>query len=196
MALRDLVEKPVYRYLMDIGLQPDFIAELKKGSLLIPAGLLRPQLEKAVAAEKGVTLARSDFNADGVRLELALARYGVRLNMRLRVEVSETCIDSRRQTIEVRIQNEQTRGANLAGKIASLVAGGWIQRMLLVRISKNGRVAQAQFDRTCGRFLVDLEGLPQIQRLTKKIPLVGLSVLDFFSVRKIEHVTDGLRMGR
>jgi hypothetical protein len=196
MPLRDLIEKPIYRYLVEIGLQPDFIAGLKKGNLLIPADLLCLEVEKAIASEKGVSLKRCEFNPDGIQIEMSIVRYRIRLRVPLKLELFGSVIDGQHQIIEFKFVNQKLTGENLLGKIASAVVSGFITRKLNEKISKIALVTESEFDHKGGRCVIDLSSLKQIQILKKKIPIVRLSVLDVFTIKSVEHVAGGIRLGR
>ncbi len=196
MGLRDLIEKPICRYLLEIGFQPDFIADLKRGCLLIPAEMVRPEIEKAIAAEKGVGLTKCEFSPDGVQLELSLVRYGMRLRVPVKFRLTGSVIDGRQQTVEFEFVNGKAIGENLLGKIAAAAAGRLIARKLNEKISTIDLVTESEIDHKCGRCVVDLGSLKQIQLLKRRIPILQLSVLDVFSIRSVEHVTNGIRLGR
>jgi hypothetical protein len=182
------------RYLAEAGFSAEFIENLKKGYLFIPQDQLRSQIERAIGMQDGVTLKDCSFSPEGIQLELQVHRFHARLALPLKLQLTAIAINSQEQVVAFNFVNGRSKGENWVGKVAAAVADRFIAGKLNDQIVKSGRMIESQADHRCGRCVLDLGSIEQLQPFKKKIPILGLMVLDVLSIHVVEHVANGIRL--
>jgi hypothetical protein len=182
------------RHVLAAGLSSDFWKAIKKGRLIIPQGVLRPFIETALANEDGARLKHCAFQTDGILLEIRVEKAYTHLTLPLVITLDTMTINRNEQKVEARVACEKPIGNNLLGRLVAAMAQGLIFKMATGRLAGNQVATVSAMERGQGRVAVDLSGLQPVRRLERRLPLLGLSVLDLVGVNGVRHVNEGVAL--
>ena len=172
----------------------EFFDAAKKGEFLIPKAYIETVLRHVLKSEEGVVVEAVNFHTQGITLNLAISKLGSTMTSSLLIKAGEFQLSGERQQVSVSIVTQKAIGSNLIGKVATGLAGGIIDRILIDKIKD-----QAIVSRTITRdqetvIEIDLSTLPPIQKLNQPLPLLGKSPLDLITIKSLHHVTGGLML--
>jgi hypothetical protein len=193
MGLRELAEKPIFKYLLKAGLHPDILAGLKQGYVQVPDDWVRSGFERILGSEPGISLNKCTCDTDGVHVELLVVHRRARLKLPLRLIISDIAIDSRQQVLTLNWEHQKAIGENFWGKVLSFAANGAIKRRIDESLTSADLVTRFDVGRNGRWCVLDLSGIRQLQPLRKKVPLVHLCALDLFSISTVEHIGGGIK---
>ena len=182
-GIKDKVKKQIAK---------DFLEAAKKGEFLIPQTYLGTALRHALKNEPGVELETVNCHAQGITLNLTISKHGSVLNSSLLVKAGEFRLSGDRQQVQVSIVTQKAIGGNLLGKVATGLAGGIIDRILIDKIKDHEIVSRIITRAQQTDIEIDLSTLAPIQKLNQPLPLLGKSPLDLVTIKSVNHVPGGL----
>ena len=184
-AIKDIVKKQISK---------EFLDAAKKGEFLIPQTYLEAALRHALKNEEGVEVETVNFHAQGGTLNLTINKLGSSLTCPLLVKTGDLKLSGDRQQVLVSIITQKALGRNLLGKVATGLAGGIIDRILIDKIKDQEIVSRITTKDQQTDIEIDLSILAPIQKLTQPLPLLGKSPLDLITIKSVHHVPGGLML--
>ena len=184
-AIKDTVKKQISK---------EFLDAAKKGEFLIPQTYLEAALRHALKNEKGIEIESVNFHAQGITLNLAIDKLGSSLTCSLLIKTGALKLSGDRQQVLVSIITQKALGSNLLGKVATSLAGGIIDRILIDKIKDQEIVSRITSKAQQADIEIDLSTLAPIQKLNQPLPLLGKSPLDLITIKSVHHVPGGLML--
>ena len=184
-AIKDTVKKQISK---------EFLDAAKKGEFLIPQTYLEAALHHALKNEKGIEIESVNFHAQGITLNLAIDKLGSSLTCSLLIKTGALKLSGDRQQVLVSIITQKALGSNLLGKVATSLAGGIIDRILIDKIKDQEIVSRITSKAQQADIEIDLSTLAPIQKLNQPLPLLGKSPLDLITIKSVHHVPGGLML--
>lgn len=171
---------------------PEFLQNLKDGSLLVPAELLEERLRAALADDGDAAVERVSCSERGIAIDLRVSGSAVTAVVPVVVTVHAIELSSRSQTVTVLVAVDRAvRGGLLCGPVRWIV-GGVVSRIVAERIADLPAVSSVtELDGGRRQFVVDLGSIPAVRKLATPV-LLGKSALDLLTVGGTEHRKDGL----
>ena len=172
----------------------EFLDAAKKGEFLIPQAYIEAALRHALKNEEGVSVETVDFHAQGITLSLTINKHGSALSSSLLIKTGQLKLSGDRQQVQVSIITQKAIGSNLLGKVATGIAGGIIDRILIDKIKDQEIVSRIITRDQQTDIEIDLSTLAPIQKLNQPLPLLGKSPLDLITIKSVHHVPGGLML--
>ena len=184
-AIKDTVKKQISK---------EFLDAAKKGEFLIPQTYLEAALRHALKNEKGVEVGTVNFHAQGITLNLAINKHGSTLTSSLLIKAGDLILSGDRQQVLLTVITQKAIGNNLLGKVATGLAEGIINRILIDKIKDQEIVSRTTTKDQQTDIDIDLSTLAPIQKLNQPLPLLGKSPLDLITIKSVHHVPGGLML--
>ncbi len=184
-TIKDKVKKQISK---------EFLAAAKKGEFLIPQTYLEAALRHALKNEKGVEVETVNFHAQGITLNLAINKHSSTLTSSLLIKAGDLILSGDRQQVLLTIITQKALGRNLLGKVATGLAGGIIDRILIDKIKDQEIVSRITTKDQQTDIKIDLSTLAPVQKLNQPLPLLGKSPLDLITIKSVHHVPGGLML--
>ena len=184
-AIKDIVKKQISK---------EFLDAAKKGEFLIPQTYLEAALRHALKKEEGVEVETVNFHAQGITLNLTVNKLGSSLTGSLLIKTGDLKLSGDQQQVLVTIITQKALGRNLLGKVATGLAGGIIDCILIDKIKDQEIVSRITIKDQQTDIEIDLSTLAPIQKLNQPLPLLGTSPLDLVTINSVHHVPGGLML--
>ena len=184
-AIKDTVKKQISK---------EFLDAAKKGEFLIPQTYLEAALRHALKDEKEVEIETVNFHAAGITLNLTVNKLGSSLSCSLLIKTGDLKLSGDRQQVLVSIITQKALGGNLLGKVATGLAGGIVNHILIGKIKNQEIVSRITTKDQQSDVEIDLSTLASIQKLNQPLPLLGKSPLDLITIKSVHHVPGGLML--
>ena len=180
-------------YLLDI-FSKQTLENMKNGFVHIDGDLICKFIKKALEEEEGVILKSCTFSESGIELQLSISRSAAEMLIPLNLIATKAALNKYEQQIEFEVHYNKPIGNNFIGKIASACAGGIINNIINGKILDNPLITESNRGKSAVCCVADLSRLEQIQKLSKKIPLLNICVFDLLNIADIKHVDGGIEI--
>ena len=184
-AIKDTVKKQISK---------EFLDAAKKGEFLIPQTYLEAALRHAIKDEEEIEIETVDFHAAGITLNLSVNKLAGSLSCSLLIKTGKLKLSGDQQRVLVSIITQKALGRNLLGKVATGLAGGIIDRILIDKIKDQEIVSRITTKDQQTDIKIDLSTLAPVQKLNQPLPLLGKSPLDLITIKSVHHVPGGLML--
>ena len=112
----------------------------------------------------------------------------------LLIKAGDFQLSGDRQQVLVSIITQKAIASNLMGKVATGLAGGIIDRILIDKVKDQEIVSRITTKDQQTDIEIDLSSLVPIQRLNQPLPLLGKAPLDLITIKSLHHVPGGLML--
>lgn len=174
------------------ALSTEMIDALSKGSLFIPGKMLDGCLRQAVEDQKGVSIERTEFSNKGILIDLSITKGAIDILCPITLIAESFQIAAEKQELSLNVETGRLEGKSMAGRIAVFLAAGLINKIIASKIEASSLAASKEEKSGNHLIRIDLSGTSLVQKLTRQIPAINKSALDFFDIDGIDHVENGL----
>ena len=178
---------------------------LKKGEVVIPESVLEKQVREFLAKDDmGVTIDALACKEDHIALTVTVDKLGVSLSSAAKLTIRDAGIGKDRQIVSFHVAPGKVTGNNMLGRLSEKMIGipvlkrivDMIVRTIIEYIFKSDGPRWLITDHVTysledSQLIVDVSRIGQIEKLSRPLPGIEESVLDFISFKAV-HQSGGI----
>ena len=176
------------------GIDRDFISALPQGKVVLSEAMLNAALSRALDSQPDLTLTGLSCTDSAIELAIQARKMGAVVNFPLTIRIQSLELVTEKQHLTLAYAADKPVGESILGIIAVALAAEFLKKVLHGHIENLPAVLAVVVDEQSHKIEVDLSRLPQVEKLTRKLPTIGMAPLDFVRITGATHIAGAVQL--